>query len=62
MTMTPAEVAAADQAGAREREFDRKAATVARVLLALYLLAGLYAAVALAGYLPVAPWSPAAGR
>lgn len=62
MTMTPAEVAAADQAAAREREFDRRAATVARVVLALYVLAGLYAALALSGYLPVAPWSPAAGQ
>jgi hypothetical protein len=63
--MTPAEVFKArvvfhrDQAAAAELA-RRRAAVVssARLVVALYLLVGVYAVLAVTGHAPVAPWSP----
>lgn len=56
--MTGKEIAEADQAHAREREFDLKAQKWAiRVLIAAGFLAA-YALLAAMGYLPAMPWSP----
>ena len=37
---------------------DRRIQIAAGVFVALYALLGIYAAVAILGYAPVAPWSP----
>lgn len=55
--MTAAEIARADQLAAKEREFDRKAAHVARYVLLAYCLLGAYCLVAALGRVPAAPWS-----
>lgn len=51
-------IAARDQAAAKEREFDRRAQKVAAYFLAFSALLGIYATLAVAGILPAMPWSP----
>ena len=51
-------IAARDQAAAKEREFDRRAQKVAAYFLAVSALVGIYATLAVAGILPAMPWSP----
>lgn len=51
-------IAARDQAAAREREFDRRAQRVAAYFLAVSALVGIYATLAAAGVVPAMPWSP----
>lgn len=57
MSITTAQIAAADQAEAREREFDRKAFRVAAVGMTIFALLAVYSILAALGYLPAAPWS-----
>jgi hypothetical protein len=56
--MTPAALAAQDQADAREREFDRKAQRVAVWFLIVAAIAAAYCLLAVYGVVPAAPWSP----
>lgn len=56
--MSARRIAEQDQLDAKEREFDRRAARVARWLLAVAFLVGLYGTLALFGILPALPWSP----
>lgn len=58
--LSPAETAALDQRHAAEREFARTARPYLVALVGLYLVAGLYAALALQGALPMPAWAPAA--
>lgn len=56
--VTPAQVAALDQAEAREREFDRKARSIAVAFIYMMLAVGAYSWLAVNGLVPAAPWSP----
>ena len=51
-------IAAQDQAAAKEREFDRRARKVAAWGLAFAAILGIYATLAVLGWMPAAPWSP----
>lgn len=53
-----AQIALQDQADAKEREWERRAATVALFLLWVFFSLGVYFALAAKGYVPAAPWSP----
>lgn len=52
-----AQLAADDQAEAREREFDRKAFKVAAVSMSIFAVLAVYSILAALGYLPAMPWS-----
>lgn len=56
--MTVAELAASDQAEAKEREFERRAARYARYILGAFLILAGYGVLASGGWVPAAPWSP----
>lgn len=58
--MTVSELAAQDQAEAREREFDRKAVRYARLALLALLPVILYAVLACLHLLPALPWTAVA--
>lgn len=56
--MTPAQVAAHDQAEAKERQFDSRAQKVGAWVLIVGLGLGAYSAFAVAGDVPAPPWAP----
>ena len=58
-TMNPAALAAADQAQAKERDFEKKAVTTALIVLWLGLALGTYSYLGLRGDVPLPSWSPA---
>lgn len=45
---------------AADREFDRKIQKASVIFVAVFVLAGVYSLLALLGFLPIAPWAPAA--
>lgn len=51
------DIAAQDQAAAKERDFDRRAQKVCAYVLAVIALLGVYAFLAAAGVVPAMPWS-----
>jgi hypothetical protein len=51
-------IAARDQADAREREFERRARKAGIALWAFALVLGAYCTLAVLGVVPAAPWSP----
>lgn len=51
-------IAAEDQAAAKERDFDRRAQRAAAVFLALAAVGAIYCIFAALGVVPAAPWSP----
>lgn len=55
---TMRDIAAEDQAAAKERDFDRRAQKVAAVFLAVTAVVAVYALLAAMGVVPAAPWSP----
>lgn len=56
--ISAARIAAADQAEARDREFDRRAQRVAGWLLVVAAVLAAYVLLAGYGVVPAAPWSP----
>lgn len=56
--MTPAETAAADQAAAKERSFEIKAARAALVFLWVMFSLAIYAWLGIRGDVPLPSWSP----
>ena len=55
--MTPAELARLDQAQAREHNIEAQAHRYVRVLLIVAAIVGLYAVLAVLGFVPAMPWS-----
>lgn len=56
--MTPADIAARDQADAKEREWERKVARAGCWVLAAFFALGAYSWLGLNGIVPAPPWSP----